>query len=87
MLNAIEIVGGVLLLITSLLIIIFIMLQESKQANLSGVITGAGDTDSFYGKNGGRTKEATLKRFTKVLAIVFFILTFSVNLITVFLTK
>ena len=37
--NPIEIVGGILLIIASVLIILIIMLQESKQAGM-GAITG-----------------------------------------------
>ncbi len=79
--GAIEIIGGILLIITCVLIIVLVFMQESKSDGLSAM-TGA--TDSYLGKNGGRTFDAMLKRFTKYAAVVFFILTVIVNAIAVF---
>ena len=49
--------GGILI-VASIFIVLFVMLQESRQAGLSGAI--AGGSDSFYEKNKGRSKEAKL---------------------------
>ena len=65
-------IGGVLIA-ASILIVILVMLQQSRQAGLSGAI--AGGSDSFYEKNKGRSKEAKLAFYTKVLAVVFFVTT------------
>jgi preprotein translocase subunit SecG len=51
---------------------------------MTAAITG-GANDSFYEKNEGRTKEAILRKITKVLLIMFFILTIAVNAITKFI--
>lgn len=61
-------IGGILI-VASLLIIVLVMLQQSRQAGLSGAI--AGGSDSFYEKNKGRSKEAKLVFFTKIFATVF----------------
>lgn len=79
--GVIDIVGGVLLIITSIFIIAVVSMQESKSDGLSAM-TGA--TDSYLGKNSGRTLDAMLKRITKVAAIVFIVLTIIVNLVAVF---
>ncbi|MBE6747681.1 MAG: preprotein translocase subunit SecG [Ruminococcaceae bacterium] len=65
-------IGGILIA-ASILIIILVMLQQSRQAGLSGAI--AGGSDSFYEKNKGRSKEAKLAFYTKILAVVFFVTT------------
>ena len=44
-------IGGILI-VASIFIVLFVMLQESRQAGLSGAI--AGGSDSFYEKNKGR---------------------------------
>lgn len=79
--GAIEIVGGILLIITCVFIIMLVSMQEPKSDGLSAM---NGSTDSYLGKNGGRTFDAMLKRFTKIGAIVFFVLTVLVNVIAVF---
>ncbi len=53
--NPIEIVGGILLIIASVLIILIIMLQESKQAGM-GAITGESGSNNFYGREGEERK-------------------------------
>ena len=54
--STLEIVGGIVLLIVSALVIILCLSQEQKsQDSMSAALTGA-STDSFYGKNEGRSK-------------------------------
>ncbi len=65
-------IGGILI-VASFFIVILVMLQESRQAGLSGAI--AGGSDSFFEKNKGRSKEARLAFLTKILAVVFFVTT------------
>lgn len=62
---------GSILIVASVIIVVLVMLQQSKQAGLSGAIAGGADT--FFGKNKGRTMEAKLAKFTKILAIVFMV--------------
>lgn len=82
--NPFEIAGGIVLLLVSLIIIVMIMLQESKQAGGMNAVTG-GASETFVGKNGGRTKDAFLAKLTKVLAITFFVVSIAVNLIVVYM--
>ena len=76
------VIGGILIVV-SLLIVILVMLQQSRQAGLSGAI--AGGSDSFYEKNKGRSKEARLAFYTKILATVFFVLGVSAFILFTFL--
>lgn len=77
------IIGGILI-VASLLIIFVILLQEGRQANV-GVISGA--ADSFLDKGAARTLDQKLAKWTKVIAIAFFVLVLCGMLVTKFLSK
>ena len=78
--SILEIIGGVMLILTCILAIILCLLQDSKQQqNMTSAITG-GENDSFYSQNEGRTNEAMFKKITRVLLILFFVLTIALNL-------
>ena len=68
-----EILIGLLLILASLAIIIIVLMQQSREAGLSGVIAGGADT--FFGKNKGRTIDAKLSKITKILSVFFFVFT------------
>ncbi len=78
--NIWEILGGVLLLITSVLIIILVTVQNTNEKGMSSAIGGA-NSSSYLGKNGGRTRDAILSKITNVLAVVFFVLALAVNVV------
>ncbi len=78
-----EIVGGIVLLIISALIIVLCLSQEQKsQDSMSAALTGA-SSDSFYGRNEGRTKEAILNKITRALGIIMFIIVLAINIIPI----
>ena len=79
--SVVEIILGVLLLIASIVLIIVIILQEGNQQGI-GVVSGGADT--FFGKSKGRTMEQKLVKFTKISAIVFFVLTLGVTIYFIF---
>ncbi len=79
--NIYEILCGVLLLVACLILIILVMMQESKQGMSQSL--GGGSSDSYLDKNSGRTLDAVLARITKIAAIVFFVLTIVVTVISV----
>lgn len=79
----VQIIFGVLLLISCLIIIIVVLMQESKDQGMTSAITGSAN-DSFYGKNGGKTRDAKLAKFTKGAAILFFVVTLAVNVVAVY---
>lgn len=81
--QAIEIILGVLILITSILTVVMVLMQEGKQQGLSGAIAGGAET--FFGKSKGRTMEQKLVKITRVLAIVFFVLTLGTTLLLLFI--
>ena len=79
-----EILIGAVLIVFSLLIIFIVLMQEGRQANL-GAIQGGSDT--FLEKGKARTWDMRLAKWTKVVAITFFVLVFAGMLITKFLGK
>ena len=54
-----------------------VLMQEGKSAGL-GAISGAADT--YWGKNKGRSMEGTLVKLTKVLGVVFILLSVVLNI-------
>ncbi len=79
--TALEIVFGIVLLLFSLAIIIVVLLQEGSQKNV-GVVTGGADT--FLSKNKARSVDAFLSRWTKFIAVGFFIFVIVVNVVMYF---
>ena len=77
--NAVEIILGILVILVSLVIIVAVLLQPGRRAGISGAISGGADT--FLSKNKARTFDAFLSRWTKYVAIIFFILAIVANII------
>ncbi len=77
-----EYVIGAIIIVFSIIIIAVVLLQEGRQANL-GAISGA--AESFMDKGKARTLDALLSRWTKWLAVIFFVLVLAGMLITKFL--
>ena len=78
--TTIQIISGVLLILACLIIILVVLIQDSKDQGMSSAITG-GSNDSFFGKNGRKTSDAKLAGFTRIAAIIFFVATLVVNII------
>ena len=68
----------VVFMIVCLIITVVILLQEGKQAGLTGAISGAADT--YWGKNKGRSKEGKLEKATKICVVLFFVLSVILNM-------
>lgn len=67
--------------VISIALIVVVLLQQSKQQNISGAIMG-GSSDTFFGKNKGRTVDAMLRKFTSVLAALFIISSVSLAIVS-----
>lgn len=57
---------------------VIVLMQEGKQAGLTGAISGVADT--YWGKNKGRSMEGALEKSTKFLAVAFIVLSVVLNL-------
>lgn len=78
--NVFEIIGCILLIITCVLICLAVVFQSSKNSGISAL----GGGDSFLGKGESRTIDAKLARTTKVLAVVFFLITIATYAVTIY---
>ena len=62
----------VLFILISIALTVIILFQEGKQAGL-GSLSGS-NTESYWSKNKGRSREGMLVRVTTVLVVLFFVL-------------
>jgi len=75
--EVLRIILTVIQLLCAIGLVAVVMLQTGK-GGLSGAI--AGSAESFMSKNKGASKEAKLALYTKIIAGVFLVLTFVLNL-------
>ena len=64
-------------ILVSIVFTAIVLMQEGKSAGL-GAISGAAET--YWGKNKGRSMEGTLVKLTKVLGVVFILLSVVLNI-------
>lgn len=69
----------IVIIIASLGLIASILLQEGKQAGMSGAIGGG--AEQIWGKNKAKSYESKLEKATTVLAIVFLISTLVLTIV------
>ena len=67
----------IILILVSIVFTEIVLMQEGKSAGL-GAISGAAET--YWGKNKGRSMEGTLVKLTKVLGVVFILLSVVLNI-------
>lgn len=77
----VEIIFGAILIVFALAISAVVLLQEGHQQNL-GTITGGADT--FLSKNKARSWDAFLAKWTKFIAVGFFVIVIVINVIMYF---
>jgi preprotein translocase subunit SecG len=78
--TAVQIILGIIMILVLLAIIIAVLFQQGRRAGINGAISGAADT--FLSKNKARTVDAILARWTKYIAILFFVLAIVANIIS-----
>ena len=66
----------VILVVASLILIVSILLQESKSDGLSGTIGGG--AEQLFGKKKSRGYDAILSRITTVVAIVYIVVSLAI---------
>ncbi len=80
--SVVNIILGAALIVVSLIIIAVILLQEGRRAGISGAISGGADT--FLSKNKARSLDAFLSRWTKYVAILFFVIVIAANVVAIY---
>ncbi|MBO4628152.1 MAG: preprotein translocase subunit SecG [Lachnospiraceae bacterium] len=76
--GALHTVVTVFYILVCVVLTIIVLMQEGKNAGLSGSISGAAET--YWGKNKARSMEGKLVVLTRVLAAVFIILSVVLNM-------
>ena len=66
----------VILLLSSIVLIVSILLQESKSDGLSGSI--AGGAEQLFGKRKSRGYDALLSRITTICAVVYIVISLAI---------
>lgn len=67
--GVLEIILGIAILLMSVVLIIFVLMQSGKDKKLSGSIAGGADT--FFGKSKVKSNDKILSRVTTALSLVF----------------
>lgn len=75
--EVVRIVITVVFIIVGIALAGIVLMQEGKSAGL-GTISGAAET--YWGKNKGRSMEGMLVKITRVLAILFMLLSIVLNM-------
>ena len=60
---------GIILLAAALFLIVAVLLQTGKSQGLSGTISGSSET--FFGKNKGKSRDKKLATITIIVAVLF----------------
>lgn len=74
---AMKLILEVLFIIVCIALTVIILMQEGKSAGL-GAIAGAADT--YWGKNKGRSMEGMLVKLTRVLVVLFIVISAVLNI-------
>ena len=74
---AMKLILEVLFIIVCIALTVMILMQEGKSAGL-GAIAGAADT--YWGKNKGRSMEGMLVKLTRVLVVLFIVISAVLNI-------
>ena len=67
--GVLEIILGIAILLLSVVLVVFVLMQSGKDKKLSGSIAGGADT--FFGKSKIKSNDKLLSRVTTVLSLVF----------------
>ena len=75
--EALRVVINIIFILVCVALTVLVLMQEGKSAGL-GAIAGASDT--YWGRNKGRSMEGMLVKITKILAVFFMLLAVVLNL-------
>ncbi len=75
--DTLRIIVTALYVVICIALVIVVIMQEGKSAGL-GAISGMADT--YWGKNKGRSIEGKLELATKILAVLFIVISLVLNM-------
>ncbi len=73
-----RIILSVIFIIDCIALTVIVMMQESKGKGIDAL--AGGSSDSYWGKNKGRSMEGGITRATAIMGIVFFVLAVVLNM-------
>lgn len=76
--TVLKVILTVVFLIICVALMVIVLLQEGKSAGLTGSISGGSET--YWGKNKGRSAEGKLEKLTKYGVILFMVLALVLNI-------
>lgn len=59
-----------------------ILMQSKKSAGMTGTISGAGASQTYWDKNKGRSLEGMLEKYTKIIAALFILVGIALNILS-----
>ncbi len=77
--TALSIIIDILLILTSIVLIVTVLMQEGQRQGLGAIGGGA---ETFFGKNKAKSMEGRLQKYTKIAAAVFIVLAIVATIIT-----
>jgi len=77
--SVMEIIAGSMLIISCIMIVVIVTIQQPKGSGISGAIMGGEGTSQ--GSRRGKSNEARLAKLTRIFAIAFFIITLAVDIV------
>ena len=77
--SILEIIAGSMLIISCIMIVVIVTIQQPKGSGISGAIMG-GDSSGPSNRR-GKSNEARLAKLTRIFAIAFFVVTLGVDII------
>ena len=69
----------ILFILCSVALVLVVLSQEGKEQGL-GALAGANNTDTYWGKNKGRSAEGRKKMITRILAVLFVAIAILLNI-------
>lgn len=76
--SALRIILIILMAIDCIALVAVVLMQQGKGQGLGALAGGNGD--SYWERNKGRSAEGNLKKITRILAIIFFVLAVVLNI-------
>jgi preprotein translocase subunit SecG len=76
--NILKVIVQIVYILLCIALTVVVLKQEGKQDGLSGALTGV--TETYWSKNKGRSKEGMLENATKIMAVLFVILSVVLDL-------
>lgn len=78
--SVLRIILTVLLVIDCIAATVIVLMQEGKQVGLGSLSGGMSDNSSYWSQNKNRSKEGKLVLATRIMVILFFVLSLLLNL-------